>query len=172
MKYLNRKTHTAGFTLIELLAAIAIISILSSILINQYNGARAATRDGVRLAELEQIQVAISLFRATNGHYPREADGANGKIGEGAGLDALLSSYMAKVPKDPKSDGGDYYYYYDGQHNCLDVNNVNTQIVIIFAHKMETVTSDQAETCPGGFGGEGDSNYADANHIIIGLTDG
>jgi prepilin-type N-terminal cleavage/methylation domain-containing protein len=67
---------TKGFTLIELLVVIAIIGILSSITVVSLNSARARGRDAKRIADVKQIQLALSLYYDACGReYPTPSSG-------------------------------------------------------------------------------------------------
>lgn len=72
-KLKNRKAQS-GFTLIELLIVIVIIAILAAIAITAFANAQAQARDSQRKSDIEQIQQALELYYADNGHYPLEAD--------------------------------------------------------------------------------------------------
>ena len=55
---------------------ISIITILTAIVSLNFSDVRAGVRDESRKAELEQLQVAIELYKAQYGYYP--AEGCNG----------------------------------------------------------------------------------------------
>jgi prepilin-type N-terminal cleavage/methylation domain-containing protein len=59
-----------GFTLIELLIVIAIMAILSGIVFASLGSSRAKARDGKRVSDIGQIQLALELYRESNGRYP------------------------------------------------------------------------------------------------------
>ena len=162
----------SGFTIVELLIVVVVIGILAAIVIVSYNGITQAARDSQRQADLSTIAKAIQLYKEDNGHYPREDDGANGEVGEGAGLDAMLAPYISTVPKDPIADAN-HYYYYDGDHYCSGYSNS----AVLFAYGTDTDIDGQgpcaAYGSAGNSNGEDDPNI-DVNiyHIRLGDTDG
>lgn len=169
----QKRKSKNGFTLIELLVVIAIIGLLASIVLVSLNKARAKARETRRLSDLRQIQLALEMYYDDYGYYPRElSDSANGKVGEGAGIDNILTSggYMTAIPSDPLGPGNStYYYYYDGWHNCLDVLG-SCCSAVLFAKTMEN--SDNANwstVCfgPGSEGGPGTNTYM----IVLGFQD-
>jgi prepilin-type N-terminal cleavage/methylation domain-containing protein len=117
-----------GFTLIELLVVIAIISLLASIVMASLNTARAKARDARRMQDLHEINNAIQLYIADNGHAPYLEDldcelepdttcfvDSNDVAGWGD-LASGLSKYINPLPIDPMngetSDFGEYGYRY------------------------------------------------------------
>ena len=84
-----------GFTLIELLVAIAIIGILSAIVLTSMSGTRERAKDGRRISDIKQIQLALELYYDVNSSYPTEI--------YGGGLDSFL-----KISSDPS--GSEYLY--------------------------------------------------------------
>ncbi len=164
MKY--RLSQKRGFTLIELLVVIAIIGLLSSAVLASVSVAREKSRDARRMSDLRQIQRAMEFYYDDNGHYPREGDGANGLVGEGAGLDTMLDPYLSAIPYDPLGPGsGTYNYYYDGRQKCG-----SEYIAVIFARTMETTPSNRSDFCSS-WGGEGGAGNANAWHVVIGPSD-
>ncbi len=159
-----------GFTLIELLVVIAIIGILSSVVLASLNTARVKARDTKRKADLNQIAIAMQFYYDDNGYYPKEGDGANGKIGEGAGLNAMLAPYISVVSHDPLGPGdSSYYYYYDGNQLCTD--GFDTNISVIFAYNLEGGSGNASEFCSS-WGGEGGAGGSNAWHVVLGPSDG
>ncbi len=107
-----------GFTLIELLVVIAVIGILATLILVQFNTVRQKARNTKRLADLNSIQKAVELYNNDEGHYPRSSEGADGKVGEGAGVDTMLAPYLPTMPVDPQGPGhAEFYYYYGGLAN-------------------------------------------------------
>jgi len=85
-------TKKKGFTLIELLIVIAIIGVLASIVLVSMGGARSKARDAVRQSDVRQIASAMEL------NY-----GDLEKYLTSSGMPTEIGTYMASVPKDPKT---------------------------------------------------------------------
>lgn len=103
-----------GFTLIELLVVIAIISILSSVVLANLGSARQKGRDGKRVSDTKQIQLALELYYDNNSQYP---------ITSWANLTAALNgTYISQTPNDPTT--GNSYGYYATPNGC---NNAGTK---------------------------------------------
>jgi prepilin-type N-terminal cleavage/methylation domain-containing protein len=103
-----------GFTLIELLVVIAIISILSSVVLANLGTARQKGRDGKRVSDMKQIQLALELYYDTNSQYP--------VAGWSNLTTALNGTYISTTPNDPVS--GNSYGYYATPSSC---NNTSTK---------------------------------------------
>ncbi|MDO8510415.1 MAG: type II secretion system protein, partial [bacterium] len=63
-----------GFTLIELLVVVAIIAILSAVVIANLGDARKRSRDGKKIADVKQIQLALELYFNKYGEYPKNSE--------------------------------------------------------------------------------------------------
>ena len=92
----NSLKFQAGFTLTELLVAIAIIGILSSVVLTSMSSARERAKDGKRISDIKQIQLALELYYDVNSSYPAD-------IYDGTPLASFL-----KISHDP--DGDEYFY--------------------------------------------------------------
>jgi len=96
-----------GFTLIELLVVIAIIGVLASVVLASLNTARLKARDARRIADLNQIRVALELYFDDKGYYPQSNCGwdCNGyRYSFDSSWDTLaadLLPYIPRLPKDP-----------------------------------------------------------------------
>ena len=69
LQYTHMKS-SRGFTLIELLVVISIISMLSSLVLASVASARVRGRDGVRMQQVHQMDIAVQLYIADNGTAP------------------------------------------------------------------------------------------------------
>lgn len=160
-----------GFTLVEILVALAIISLLTTVVFGAINGSRAKARDAQRMSDLEQIHIALRLYAEANGEYPCEdaaqcnaagqVSGANGQIGTGGNFDTLLAPYLPTVPQDPLQDST-HYYYYDARHTC----GGHPIQAVLFARTMETEKFKNInDTMCSSMGTEGGNK--DNGHVII-----
>jgi general secretion pathway protein G len=104
--------NKTGFTLIELLVSISIIAILTALLTANFVGARQRGRDGVRKADLRQMQSALELYRSDNGEYPLDSNfpACGSCLSESGTCDPSDVKYMQEVPCDPSSDSSSYTY--------------------------------------------------------------
>ena len=65
-----QKKLQAGFTIIELLIVIAIIGILATLVLTNFQGAQAKGRDTVRKNDINSIYQKLEEFYNENGSYP------------------------------------------------------------------------------------------------------
>jgi len=72
LKQLKRQAGS-GFTIIELLIVIAIIGILATLVLTNFQGAQAKGRDTVRTSDINSVYQKLEEFYNENGGYP---DGA------------------------------------------------------------------------------------------------
>lgn len=98
--YNKGRAGKGGFTLIELLVVIAIIGVLASIVLASLNSARRKSRDTRRVADVNQIRLALELYFDANTSYPVAlADLTSGCGGQPC---------MPSVPDDPQSNAYAY----------------------------------------------------------------
>jgi prepilin-type N-terminal cleavage/methylation domain-containing protein len=134
MKFYSR---VKGFTLVELLVVIAIIGILSSIVMVALGTAKQKARDSRRVADIKNIQLALSLYYNDNLMYPINIYSPAGAAPAGG----LAPNYLPTVPVDPSrgtcsslgTDPGCYAYtsYWvavSGSTAC----NATTKIPVIY----------------------------------------
>ena len=124
-----------GFTLIELMVVVAIIGILLSITLYSISLARENARDKQRVADISQIELALSIYKEKNREYPTFDDGV--KIVPGSALDVALGSLWSGLPDDPKSSD-EYQYYYDSDYVC---NEASQHVIIISTMEKEDASN-------------------------------
>lgn len=119
-----------GFTLIEILVAIAIIGILATMLLANFQGIRARARDAQRKRDLNELRTALRLFYNDNQSYPLNTPdrdfgtveseykitclttGAapSDAIEWGSAFTCGGNTYMQELPEDPLEGHIRYYY--------------------------------------------------------------
>lgn len=137
------KKNNSGFTLIELLVVIAIVGVLSGVVLQSLNSARAKARNNTRFTQIDQINKALELY-ATGGSNKlpysdtETADTlswrclglASGTCGGTANFsfNTTVNSAIAGniaggvIPKDqriPSGYIGDYYLYHSNVANII-----------------------------------------------------
>lgn len=125
-----------GFTMVELLVAMAVIAILATIVYGTMGGMRERSRDAQRVSDIEQIRLALRLYKDTYGTYPDYDAGIT--IGTGGAIDNALSSFFGTIPTDPLGSGVSDYVY-DSDFNCP---TVGTNVIILYAEDMERSSND------------------------------
>lgn len=102
-----------GFTLIELLVVISIIGILIGLSVFGLQGAREASRDSKRKADLELIRSGVEIYKSDCGVYPVVLDTT--LIGDDSNSSCdSTNTYISEVPEDPTYPAASYYYLSDG----------------------------------------------------------
>ena len=117
-----------GFTLIEVVIVVAVIGILAAVVLASVGEARKKARDTQRKSDLQQIQLALRLYKDTNGTYPPSGCGNGAGIfvnngnykwaSPGLGtvsnyvecenyISGLVPGYIAALPKDPNKENVD-----------------------------------------------------------------
>ena len=162
MNYFQKKK---GFTLIELLVVIAIIGVLASVVLASVNTARGKARDARRVADFNQIRLALELYYDDNNVYPGPNGVCNPGINEHSdgwcrdtrhnnGITPIdswipgLGPYMASMPHNPKpySPRGSWPYHY-----CLGGNTSCTAVGTNQRYWLFTsLENDSPRTCGGG----------------------
>ena len=99
------KSSQKGFTLIELLVVIAVIGILAAVILASLNNARAKARDARRIADFNQMKIALNGYYAANGSYPISSSWAIQGNGGWTTLETDLATYIPKLPVDPVNTG-------------------------------------------------------------------
>lgn len=121
-----------GFTLIELLVVITIIAILSTVGMTVYSGIQKRTRDTKRIADVNAIAKAATIYAYATGSPPPtsgvadssvESGGTNWPTGAGTFKNAVDPLYIAQLPLDPSNgqvacSGATCGYYYTANMWC------------------------------------------------------
>ncbi len=114
---------TTGFTLIELLVVISIISLLASVIFANVNSARLRARDARRIAEVSQLNRALTLYFNSNNYVypalPSSCGAATWALSSQttcwAEVANSLNPYLPVFPVDPLNstiNGNAYVYAY------------------------------------------------------------
>ena len=123
-KIVSFKKKQTGFTLIELLVVIGIIGILASLLFANFVGIRQRARDGTRISDIQQMQVAFEFYKAdNNGQYPDIEVACSCKCGKAftSGPNVFYDQndippgttvYLKKIPCDPVTEAAYPYCNY------------------------------------------------------------
>lgn len=102
-----------AFTLIELLVVIAIIALLTSIVVSQFEVARAKARDNKRVADVAQIQLAVQLYFDRCGVYPTALNNTINLNSVSTTCPGIrVSTFMSAVPVPPQPAIDATYSYY------------------------------------------------------------
>lgn len=100
-----------GFTLIELLVVISIIGVLVALSIFGLQGAREASRDGKRKADLELIRSGLEIYKSDCNEYPINITAGAALVGDGSLASCAVSNiYISTVPTDPLDPDQLYRY--------------------------------------------------------------
>lgn len=101
------RRYERGFTLIEIVLVITLIGLMGTLLITLVNPAKQfqKSNDARRKADLHQVQAVLELYRSDQGQYPAALPAC------GAALSAGTTTYLQKVPCDPKNTGQFQYQY-------------------------------------------------------------
>lgn len=135
------RSSKSGFTLVEVLTAVAIITILASISYATLSAAKQKSRDTQRVSDLQNLQVALRMYREVHGVNPDITDGE--LIGDGSGtFDDDLSGYLSGTMQDPLHSTNGFGYYYKTDYSC----NGTTHDVLV-ALTMEQENAGNFDTC-------------------------
>ena len=71
------KMKEKGFTFVEIMVTAAIIAVLAAVGMVSYANANKKVRDGRRKADLEQIRVALEMYKSDSAVYPDDLASIN-----------------------------------------------------------------------------------------------
>lgn len=118
----KRMKTKKAFTLIELMMVVVIIGTLASIGVVAYNSAQKSARDAKRIADLNSISGALTMYGADHGRkYPNTPCGNQTYSTHDARLVRDLQPYLAVMPSDP-SEGTKYNTQYLYVSEILDTS--------------------------------------------------
>jgi prepilin-type N-terminal cleavage/methylation domain-containing protein len=122
--------RTTGFTLIEVLVVISIIAILALGILSVLYNARIESRDLARVSDIQQLKLAVKLYKEANGRYPTSAS----VVGLGGTVDTDLAPFLPKINADPLSDGTGvgYVYLYNPNFRCTNAGQA-----VVYARLVE-----------------------------------
>jgi len=90
MRFLSSKVR--GFTLVEIVVVVAITGMLAMIVIANVQEGRKKAANAVRISELQQLEVAIRVYKDVYGVYPLPGCGADISQPHWSVLGPILSS--------------------------------------------------------------------------------
>lgn len=158
-----------GFTLIELIIVISVIAVLSTIVLAAMSQGRVKARDTQRISDINQVRLALRLYRDVNTSYP-PADEPNGVPvggGDASAIDAILyPTYLPAIIKDPNQGTDGYGYYYSSKYKCNGVDHV-----VLLVLKMENSSSGNMQSICGAPNGGSGKYKKIANPDIFPSTD-
>ncbi len=103
-----------GFTLIELMVVMAIIAILTAVVLSNIGQSKMKARDGKRVSDLAQIQLALELYFDRCNAYPGSLDLTNSNTTCATNSNIKLGNYITAIPTDPITK---VMYDYSGSGN-------------------------------------------------------
>ena len=134
---------TKGFTLVELIVVIGLIMVILTIVLASMAQARQNSREKQRVADLANIEFALTLYNEKNREYPSFDNGI--EIGMGGELDDDILQLNGNTYSDPKRTDGDdtYSYWYDSNFTCYELSQK-----VLFVRNMElTKNANFDEVC-------------------------
>lgn len=98
-----------GFTLIEVLVVVVILGILAAVIVPNIMDKPGEARITKAKSDIRGIESALNMYRLDTHDYPKTDEG----------LDALVSKYIPRTPKDPWDR--EYLYLNPGTHGAIDI---------------------------------------------------
>lgn len=127
---MNTIKSNRGFTLIELLVVIAIIAILTGVILVALQSSRGKARDGQRISDISQIQLALEQYFDRCGQYPPASfmtTSALSSITNGCPsipTQISMATFISKIPTFPNGGLSSQTVYY------YAVNPTNTDYIL------------------------------------------
>lgn len=156
--------RTKGFTVTELLVVVAVIGVLSAVVFASISQTRQNARNKQRTASLEQVELALEVYKQAYGSYPLSC-GGSGTMGKSFGTGACPTNYIAGMssiiglPLDPvTSTTGGYRYISNGTSYRLEAYNSVENYTV----KPTDTYAACASTCSGGVCGTSGGQYTNS----------
>ena len=120
-KFARQSSNDAGFTLIEMLVVLGIIGLITALVGPQVIGYLGRAKTDTAKAEIQNLGVAIDLFRLDVGRYPNDQEGLKALIAAPDRVTKWNGPYLRQksVPSDPW--GRTYVYRAPGQRGPFDL---------------------------------------------------
>src|SRR3989344_5050642 len=152
-------TTKRGFTLIELLVVVAILGILVTISIAAFGGAQQKGRDSRRKSDLDALKKALELAKgdSTSAAYYPGCPGAstdcildggatpNADTTENPDIQSTTTTYIKKVPADPKNSGKYVYTYVPTSNGCTGVSEATPCTAFSLVACLENANDSQKD---------------------------
>ena len=114
----RQRQKNAGYSLIELLVALSILALITSIAVPQVTKYLQSSREKAAKIQIENISMAIEMFKIDVGRYPTQSEGLN-VLRKAGDLAFWNGPYLRveRIPTDPW--GREYVYEHDRQNNLF-----------------------------------------------------
>src|SRR5690606_14256244 len=113
----------SGFTLMEILIVVVILSILAVAVVPQFLDAPDKARQARALADVKNIEPALSMYKLDNFQYPSTSQGLQALVQKPSGNPEAKNwkpgGYLKQLPNDPW--GNPYQYLNPGSHSDIDI---------------------------------------------------
>ncbi len=113
----------SGFTLMEILIVVVILSILAVAVVPQFLDAPDKARQARTLADVKNIETALSMYKLDNFQYPSTSQGLQALVQKPSGNPEAKNwkpgGYLKQLPNDPW--GNPYQYLNPGSHSDIDI---------------------------------------------------
>jgi len=113
----------SGFTLMEILIVVVILSILAVAVVPQFLDAPDKARQARALADVKNIETALSMYKLDNFQYPSTSQGLQALVQKPSGNPEAKNwkpgGYLKQLPNDPW--GNPYQYLNPGSHSDIDI---------------------------------------------------
>lgn len=120
--------NSRGFTLIELLVVIAIIGLLASIVVASLSSVQSRGRDARRMADVDAIRKALTLYSSDNAVYPIAAATTTLAATSTVGAALISAGSISTIPSDPNGSQYNYVSYSSGStyniNFCLETSSI------------------------------------------------